>query len=162
MNWRWTLIESDATETEVTEPVGWDGIAGNMQRNMIHHGVFINISTDSFEWVGTAYDLLYAEYQTNGANGQMNIRIEYQCAEGDAYTVYFNGNFDFNTFERQCADYCFCKCLVSATKCTDVFLSRMGQDVDVLSATNFDGQAITPMTYTPLNITGQDIFLHAN
>jgi len=30
MNWRWTLIESDATETEVTEPVGWDGIAGNM------------------------------------------------------------------------------------------------------------------------------------
>jgi len=159
MNWRWTLIESDATETEVTEPVGWDGIAGNMQRNMIHHGVFINISTDSFEWVGTAYDLLYAEYQTNGANGQMNIRIEYQCAEGDAYTVYFNGNFDFNTFERQCADYCFCKCLVSATKCTDVFLSRMGQDVDVLSETNFDGQAITPMTYTPLNITGQDIFL---
>jgi hypothetical protein len=159
MNWRWVLIESNATETEVTEPVGWDGIAGNMQRNMIHHGVFINISTDSFEWVGTAYDLLYAEYQTNGANGQMNIRIEYQCAEGDAYTVYFNGNFDFNTFERQCADYCFCKCLVSATKCTDVFLSRMGQDVDVLSATNFDGQAITPMTYTPLNITGQDIFL---
>ena len=159
MNWRWTLIESDATETEVTEPVGWDGISGNMQRNMIHHGVFINISTDSFEWVGTAYTLLYNEYQTNGANGQMNIRIEYQCAEGDAYTVYFNGNFDFNTFERQCADYCFCKCLVSATKCTDVFLSRMGQDVDVLSATNFDGQAITPMTYTPLNITGQDIFL---
>ena len=159
MNWRWTLIESDATETEVTEPVGWDGISGNMQRNMIHHGVFINISTDSFEWVGTAYTLLYNEYQTNGANGQMNIRIEYQCAESDAYTVYFNGNFDFNTFERQCADYCFCKCLVSATKCTDVFLSRMGQDVDVLSATNFDGQAITPMTYTPLNITGQDIFL---
>jgi len=35
----------------------------------------------------------------------------------------------------------------------------MGQDVDVLSATNFDWQAITPMTYTPLNITGQDIFL---
>lgn len=159
MNWRWTLIESDATETEVTEPVGWDGISGNMQRNMIHHGVFINISTDSFEWVGTAYTLLYNEYQNNGANGQMNIRIEYQCAEGNAYTVYFNGNFDFNTFERQCADYCFCKCLVSATKCTDVFLSRMGQDVDVLSATNFDGQAITPMTYTPLNITGQDIFL---
>ena len=159
MNWRWTLIESDATETEVTEPVGWDGISGNMQRNMIHHGVFINISTDSFEWVGTAYTLLYNEYQVNGANGQMNIRIEYQCAEGDAYTVYFNGNFDFNTFERQCADSCFCKCLVSATKCTDVFLSRMGQDVDVLSATNFDGQAITPMTYTPLNITGQDIFL---
>jgi hypothetical protein len=159
MNWRWTLIESDATETEVTEPVGWDGISGNMQRNMIHHGVFINISTDSFEWVGTAYTLLYNEYQTNGANGQMNIRIEYQCAEGDAYTVYFNGNFDFNTFERQCADYCFCKCLVSATKCTDVFLSRMGQDVNVLSATNFDGQAITPMTYTPLNITGQGIFL---
>lgn len=159
MNWKWTLIESDATETVVTEPVGWDGISCNFSRNMVHHGVFTNISTDSFEWVGTAYDLLYAEYNLNGANGQMQIKIEYECAAGDGYTVYFVGNFDFNTLERQCLDYCFIKCSVTATKCTDVFLSRMGQDVDILATTNFDGQAISPMSYTTLNIDGQDVLL---
>jgi hypothetical protein len=143
----------------VDEPIGWDGIACNFTRNMMHHGIFTNVTTNSFEWVDDAYDLLYAEYQTNGANGTMELLIEYECADGDGYTTYFQGKFDFNTFERQCLDYCFIKCDVSATKCTDIFLSRMGQDVDIESTTNFDGQAITPPLLRVLNIEGQDIFL---
>jgi hypothetical protein len=125
----------------------------------VHHGININISTDSFEWVGEAYDLLYTEYQTNGANGQYQVQIDYECAEGDGYTNYFIGAFDFNTFERQCADYCFIKISVTASKCTDVFMSRMGQDVDIEATTNFDGETISPMSYTTLNIEGQHILL---
>jgi hypothetical protein len=143
----------------VDEPVGWDGIACNFTRNLTHHGIFTNVTTNSFEWVEDAYDLLLAEYQMNGANGSMDLLIEYQCAEGDTLTTYFRGKFDFNTFERQCLDYCFIKCDVTATKCTDIFLSRMGQDVNVQSTQNFDGDAIAPMTFTTLNIEGQDIFV---
>jgi len=159
MNWKFTLIDSSSVSTVVESPVGWNGIGGNLTRNIIHHGININISTDSFEWVGEAYDLLYTEYQTNGANGQYQVQIDYECAEGDGYTNYFIGAFDFNTFERQCADYCFIKLSVTASKCTDVFMSRMGQDVDIEATTNFDGETISPMSYTTLNIEGQDIFL---
>jgi hypothetical protein len=159
MNWKFTLIDSSSVSTVVESPVGWNGIGGNLTRNIIHHGININISTDSFEWVGEAYDLLYTEYQTNGANGQYQVQIDYECAEGDGYTNYFIGAFDFNTFERQCADYCFIKLSVTASKCTDVFMSRMGQDVDIEATTNFDGQAITPPLLRVLNIEGQDIFL---
>jgi hypothetical protein len=159
MNWKFTLIDSSSVSTVVEPPVGWNGIGGNLTRNIIHHGININISTDSFEWVGEAYDLLYAEYLTNGANGQYQVQIDYECAEGDGYTNYFIGAFDFNTFERQCSDYCFIKISVTASKCTDVFMSRMGQDVDIESATNFDGEAISPMSYTTLNIEGQDVLL---
>ncbi len=159
MNWKFTLIDSSSVSTVVESPVGWNGIGGNLTRNIIHHGININISTDSFEWVGEAYDLLYTEYQTNGANGQYQVQIDYECAEGDGYTNYFIGAFDFNTFERQCADYCFIKLSVTASKCTDVFMSRMGQDVDILTTQNFDGETISPMSYTTLNIEGQDIFL---
>lgn len=158
MEWQWTLIESDSTATVVTEPVGWDGVSFSLRRNLISHGVFSTIDTGSFQWVGTAYDLLYTEYNTNGANGQMDLLIEYKCEGESTYTEYFRGAFDFNTFERQCADYCFIKISITAAKCTDVFLSRMGQDVDVLSTENFDGEAITPMSFTPLTIVGQDIF----
>jgi hypothetical protein len=159
MNWKFTLIDSSSVSTVVESPVGWNGIGGNLTRNIIHHGININISTDSFEWVGEAYDLLYTEYQTNGPNGQYQVQIDYECAEGDGYTNYFIGAFDFNTFERQCADYCFIKLSVTASKCTDVFMSRMGQDVDIEATTNFDGQAITPPLLRVLNIEGQDILL---
>jgi hypothetical protein len=159
MNWKFTLIDSSSVSTVVESPVGWNGIGGNLTRNIVHHGININISTDSFEWVGEAYDLLYTEYQTNGANGQYQVQIDYECAEGDGYTNYFIGAFDFNTFERQCADYCFIKLSVTASKCTDVFMSRMGQDVDIEATTNFDGQAITPPLLRVLNIEGQDILL---
>ncbi len=159
MIWQFRLIDITNMSVIVDEPIGWDGIACNFTRNMMHHGIFTNVTTNSFEWVDDAYDLLYAEYQTNGANGTMELLIEYECADGDGYTTYFQGKFDFNTFERQCLDYCFIKCDVSATKCTDIFLSRMGQDVDILSTQNFDGDAISPMSYTTLNIEGQDIFL---
>ena len=157
MIWRWTFIKSDTTEVAVKEPVGWDGISGNLQRNMIHHGIFINITTGSIEWVDDALILLSTEYNTNGADGQMQLKIEYKC--NDTYVEYFMGNFDFNTYEKSCGDHCFISCEVNATKCTDTFLSRMGQDVDVLSAENFDGEPISPMSYTTLNIEGQDIFL---
>ncbi len=159
MIWQFRLIDITNMSVIVDEPIGWDGIACNFTRNMMHHGIFTNVTTNSFEWVDDAYDLLYAEYQTNGANGTMELLIEYECADGDGYTTYFQGKFDFNTFERQCLDYCFIKCDVSATKCTDIFLSRMGQDVDIESTTNFDGQAITPPLLRVLNIEGQDIFL---
>ena len=159
MNWKFTLIDSSSVSTVVEPPVGWNGIGGNLTRNIIHHGININISTDSFEWVGEAYDLLYTEYLTNGANGQYQVQIDYECAVGDGYTNYFIGAFDFNTFERQCSDYCFIKISVTASKCTDVFMSRMGQDVDIEATTNFDGQAITPPLLRVLNIEGQDVLL---
>jgi len=159
MIWQFSLVDITNMSVIVDEPVGWDGIACNFTRNLTHHGIFTNVTTNSFEWVEDAYDLLLAEYQMNGANGSMELLIEYQCAEGDTLTTYFRGKFDFNTFERQCLDYCFIKCDVTATKCTDIFLSRMGQDVNVQSTQNFDGDAIAPMTFTTLNIEGQDIFV---
>lgn len=159
MNWRFTLIDRFATDTIVDQPVGWNGISGNLTRDIINHGISINISTESFEWVNDAYDLLYAEYQTHGANGQYDVQIDYECSEGDGYTNYFTGAFDFNTFERQCSDYCFIKISVTASKCTDVFMSRMGQDVDIATTENFDGQTITPPVPNDLNLTGQEILL---
>ena len=159
MIWQFEFIESDSTVTVVDEPAKWDGIVLNLMRNLSHHGIFSNISTDGFEWIEDAYDMLFLEYQTNGANGKMQCRISYKCEGETAFNEYFLGNFDFNTFDRQCSTYCFIKISVNATKCTDTFLSRMGQDVDILTTENFDGDAITPMTYTTLNFLGQDIFL---
>jgi hypothetical protein len=159
MIWQFEIIDSANVAHIVEEPAKWDGIVLNLLRNPIHHGVFSNISTDGLEWIDDAYDLLYDEYLINGPNGKAQTRISYKCEGETAFTEYYLGNFDFNTFDRQCADYCFIKISVNATKCVDVFVSRMGQDVDVEATTNFDGDAITPMSFTPVIIEGQDILL---
>ena len=159
MIWKWSLIESDSTTTVIKEPVGWDGVGYSLQRNIVHHGIFQGIDTGGFQFVGDAYDILLSAYNTYGANADIALLIEYKCTEEDSYTTYFEGKFDFNTFERQCGDYCFIKCSVTSTTCVDVFLSRMGQDVNPEDATNFDGEAITALSPTTLNIYGQEIFL---
>jgi hypothetical protein len=157
--WRFTFIDANNTQTVIDEPVGWDGVAFNFERNRMHHGIFTNVTTNDFEFVGDGFDLLYTEYNLNGANGFMELLIEYECEAGDGYSTYFQGKFDFNTLERQCLDYCFIKCSVTTTRCADVFLSRMGQDVNIQATTNFDGDPITPPTPRVLNIKGQDIFV---
>jgi hypothetical protein len=159
MEWQWTFIEADTTTTVVDEPVGWDGVSFSLQRDNINHGIFSTVDTGSFQWVGDAYNILSSVYSIDGANGQLELLFEYRCEGEDTYTEYFRGAFDFNTFERVCDDFCYIKCTITAAKCTDIFMSRMGQDVDVESTTNFDGDAITPMSFTPVILEGQDIFL---
>jgi hypothetical protein len=159
MEWKWTFIEADTTTTVVDEPVGWDGVSFSLNRDVINHGIFSTVDTGSFQWVDSAFAMLLTEYTTNGANGQMELLIEYKCEGETTYTEYFRGAFDFNTFERICDDFCYIKCTITAAKCTDIFMSRMGQDVDVEATTNFDNDAITPMTFRQLNIEGQDILL---
>jgi hypothetical protein len=159
MEWKWTFIEADTTTTVVDEPVGWDGVSFSLNRDVINHGIFSTVDTGSFQWVDSAFTMLLTEYTTNGANGQMELLIEYKCEGETTYTEYFRGAFDFNTFERICDDFCYIKCTITAAKCTDIFMSRMGQDVDVEATTNFDNDAITPMTFRQLNIEGQDILL---
>jgi hypothetical protein len=159
MEWKWTFIKSDTTTTVIEEPVGWDGVSFSLNRDMVNHGIFSTVDTGSFQWVDSAFTMLLNEYTTNGANGQMELLIEYRCEGESTYTEYFRGAFDFNTFERICDDFCYIKCTITAAKCTDVFMSRMGQDVDVEATTNFDGQTISPLNFDNLLIEGQDISL---
>lgn len=158
MNWRFSIITNVTTVLD-DEPVGWDGVETNFVRNMITHGISTNISTESLDFVGDGFTALNNEYNAEGANGNAELLVEYECADGDGYSDYFRGKFDFNTLVRICAKTCKITCSVSAQFCADVFGSRMSQDVDVLSTTNFDGETITPMSYTTLNIEGQDVFV---
>ena len=51
MNWKFTLIDSSSVSTVVEPPVGWNGIGGNLTRNIIHHG--INITDDFMHIIET-------------------------------------------------------------------------------------------------------------
>ncbi len=157
MNWVVTLIDSNDDEYIVDEPVGFDGINFVFNKSMLHHGIFNHVATEGFRWIKSAYDLLMAEYNIKGADGSMECLFEYEC--NGTYIEYFRGKFDFNTFKKQCSVYCFIECEITASKCVDIFLSRMGQDVNPDNTTNFDGDTIAACPSEDLLINGQTILL---
>jgi hypothetical protein len=115
MIWQFTLVESDTTETIIDEPIGWDEITWSAKRNLAHHGIFFSINTGNLSYVDIAFNILLAEYELNGADGKMQLRIEYQCTPQDTFELFFFGKFDFNTFKRTCGKDCEIQCQVIAT-----------------------------------------------
>jgi hypothetical protein len=159
MRWRFTIIYPNATTEIIDEPVGWDAIEWTAKRNMKHHGMFLNISTDSFEFVGDAFTILNNEYDTYGANADLTFLVEYDCDYAGAWTEYYRGKFDFNTYVRECGDYCCVKIAISSNSCVDVFLSRNDQDVDLQSTVDFDNKSITPLTDYAVRFNGQLLYV---
>lgn len=159
MRWRFTIIYPNTTTEIIDEPVGWDAIEWTAKRNMKHHGMFLNISTDSFEFVGDAFTILNNEYDTYGANADLTFLVEYDCDYTNFWTEYYRGKFDFNTYVRECGDYCCVKIAISSNSCVDVFLSRNDQDINLATTVDLDNKSVTPLTEYAVRFNGQTIVL---
>jgi hypothetical protein len=157
MIYTWTIIDRNGVQTSIDEPVNGDSISVQFTRNMVSHGIITSINTGGLEYYGEGYDILKTEYDTYGADGRMELKIEYQC-DGVLYD-FFQGKFDFNTYKRECGDKCFITCDVINQRCSDIFLTRLDQDVDIDSTVDMDGNAITPIVSDNVTLDGQEIYL---
>jgi hypothetical protein len=159
MRWQFTIIYPDATEEIIDEPVGWDAIEWSAKRNMKHHGMFFSISTDSFQFVGDGFTILSNAYDTDGANADLGFRVEYDC-DGTGWVQYYLGKFDFNTYKRQCGDYCYISISIAPDSCVDRFLSLNNQEVDLTSTQDFNGNSITGLSSDSVKFNGQTFKVH--
>ena len=160
MIWQFTLIDNLNVGTPIGEPIGWDEITWTAKRNILHHGIFFNINTGNLSYVDNALTLLSDEYDLNGADGKMQLKIEYQCTPQDTFEEFFVGKFDFNTYKRVCGNYCEVQCQVIATNCVDKFMSAIDTDVALDTTTDLEGNSITPITEQTILIEGQNIVLN--
>ena len=160
MIWSFTLIDVANVGTPIGEPIGWDEITWSAKRNIAHHGIFFNINTGNLSYVDQAFTLLADEYDLNGADGKMQLKIEYQCSPTDTVQTFFIGKFDFNTFKRTCGDFCEVQCQVIATNCVDKFLTAVDTDVALDTTTDLEGNSITPITEQTILLQGQNIVLN--
>ena len=79
MIYTWTIIDRNGLQTAIPEPVNGDSISVQFTRNMVSHGIITSINTGGLEYYGEAYDILKTEYDTYGADGRMELKIQYQC-----------------------------------------------------------------------------------
>ena len=159
MIWQFTLVDSSNAEFAINEPIGWDEITWTARRNIAHHGIFFNINTGSLNYIDLAFDMLLAEYELNGADGTMQLKIEYQCTPQETFEEFFFGKFDFNTFKRTCAKECFIECQVIATDCVDNFLSAIDTDISLDTTKDLQGNTISHILEQTMLLQGQDIIL---
>jgi hypothetical protein len=159
MIWQFTITDSTDTVSVVEEPVNFTDLQWVVNRNLNHHGIFQRINTGSLQYVENAYTILLAEYNLNGANGKASLLIEYKCEYTDEFDTFFNGKFDFNTFKKTCAKYCYVECEVMADSCTETFMAGIDTDIDLDTITNLQGDTISALASETLTIEGQDILL---
>jgi hypothetical protein len=159
MIWQFTITDSTNTNTIVDEPVGFTEMTYSVRRNLNHHGIFKSINTGSLKYVNDAFGILNTEYETNGADAKSTLKIEYKCAQDDEFTTFFEGKFDFNTFNKICGKMCYIECQVIVSSCVDTFLSSVDTNIDLDATTSLNGDAITALYSQTLYIDGQDILL---
>lgn len=157
MIFRYTIIDRNGVQQEIDEPVNGDSISASFTRNMVNHGIISNINTGGLQYYNDGYDILRNEYDTHGADGRMELLIEYYCDE--TWIEFFRGKYDFNTYKRECGDKCFITCDVINSRCVDLFLTRFDQDVNIDATTDMDGNVITPLVPDVVRIDGQDVLL---
>jgi hypothetical protein len=85
MIYRWAIIDRNGVETSIPEPVNGDSVSVSFTRNMTSHGIITSINTNSLAYYEDAYDLLKAEYDAHGADGRMELKIEYVQARMRRY-----------------------------------------------------------------------------
>lgn len=152
MRWYFSFIDKDGAITNIEEPIGWDASKLTLKRSTLH-GIFYSFQQ------GTPYtfmlqkggSILKEEYETNGTEGYMQLRVQVSCPSGTE-TVYI-GRFDFRSYEYISNE---CKINIQVVEDDDLTIwnNRSNQKVNLESTTAFDNTtSLTP--YSGLHISMQ-------
>jgi len=107
--WRFILISSEGDETQIDDPRGWQDVTVNITRDSDWHGIFFGYSFNKLEFYGEGASLIKEEYEARGVDGDMGLRIEFQCNEEGQYDTFYEGQLAFDQF----SDTCGTECIVS-------------------------------------------------
>lgn len=135
MNFRFHILDRDNVSTEIEEPVGFDALTCEISRDADWHGIFFTNSGETFEYYDVAYKLLKEEYETYGAQGNMTLIMEEECA--GVWTEFDRGQFVFSKYEGY-NDDCYVKCPLEAVGEVMDLRNRVDQKVNLESLKAFD------------------------
>ena len=137
MLWNFYIIDRNGINHDIDEPVGWDANTMELGRDADWHGIFFTNQGDSFQFYGIAKDLLKAEYDEYGVQGQMTLVMQEDC--GNGFEEFSRGDFMFKNYEFTCGDECFVKIPLESSNEVMDLRNRINQAVDLDSNIAFDG-----------------------
>ena len=161
MIYRFTIIDRNAAETVIDEPVGWDATKIVISRDPDAHGISFDYTASDFEFHGPAARMLDAEYELYGIEGVLSLRIEVNCS--GYWQQLYTGKISFNDYVSYFPTDCRCTAPLENNGPLMTMRNRWDQEVDLLSNTTFDlSSETTPYTKLGFDLTipGKTIILH--
>ncbi|MDF2381327.1 hypothetical protein JMG10_07615 [Nostoc ellipsosporum NOK] len=136
MRWRFSLIDRAGVQHFIDEPVGWDGNKMEIKRDLEWHGIVFTYQGESFQYDGKAMQLIDAEYNQWGVQGQMTQVLEEDC--GNGFVEFSRGRLMFKNYEKVCGDECYVKLAIETTNETRDLRTRINQKVNLEATKAFD------------------------
>ena len=81
MIWKFTIIDRKNVSHVIDEPIGWEDISIEVERDKDTHGIFFDYQGNDFQFDGLARRLLMWEKDVYGVDGIATLLIEYSCGE---------------------------------------------------------------------------------
>ncbi|MCW3466507.1 hypothetical protein [Chitinophaga nivalis] len=135
---------------EIQEPVDWSDVTIDITRDMNWHGVFFGYTFNSLQFVGQGAEVIKEEWEMYGFNGDMGLRVYFQCSEDSEFDLFYTGRLRFPEYKDTCGVEC--SVIIGLEDTTDVMLLRNNyeQQVNLLSNKAFD-QTTVLQDYPGLN-----------
>jgi len=137
MKWRFTIIDRNGVSHAIDEPVGFDALEIEIKREFPSHGIMFNYQNNELKYYFKAKDLLKAEYDTYGSQGNMLLVIEESC--DDTYTELYRGQFLFSKYVLVTGSECYVKISIENIGIVMDVVTKLDQKVDLASLKAFDG-----------------------
>jgi len=116
--------------------VGWADIAFEIVRDKKFHGISIAYSLSEIKLVGEGANFLKSEYETNGSDADVKIRIIAICDDEEQDSEDFQ--LDFGRYKERCGEECSVSIGIEDISCFTNFSNNFDKKVDLLSDVAFD------------------------
>lgn len=141
MIWKFTIIKVDNTETVVDEPIGWADAVLTLNRDKELHGVFFSYSLP-VTFYGQAYTMIRSEYDTNGVEGFLRIKIEVDCNNSGDFITVTTARLNFSRLIFSEGAVCSVELPIEEDSAFTLFNSRKDQAVNLFTTETFDGNSL--------------------
>jgi len=164
MRWRFTL-NPDTDNLEVATPIGWHDVQFELKRDLDWHGIFFEHSLplefydDPQDPAKNAYTFLTTEYDTNGIEGYVILKVELACNDTDDFTEEAQWRMDFSGYKEVQAPTCTVSLRLEPENCLMTLKNRYDQEVDLLTTETFEGSALSSYSKLGGNITYPSVTL---
>ncbi len=140
IDWQF-ILNPDTDNLEIDEPIGWADIAFEIIRDKKFHGISISYSLSEIKLVGEGAIFLKTQYEVNGSDADVKIRIIALCDDEEQDSEDFQ--LDFGRYKEKCGDECSVSIGIEDISCFTQFNNNFDKKVDMLSDVAFD--KVTPL-----------------
>ncbi len=153
MEYRFTLIKPDLTETILTdEPIGWESSLFNIERDDFYKGLLFSFTAD-LEFINNGYSIIKSAYDTYGVDYILTLKVEMKCDDNSEYETVYLGTSNFSLFSDTTSDYCSCKLPFDEQGPQMILKNRESIPVNLNSLESLDGGVLPALIYAPYDLT---------